>query len=302
MRFFALWFILSLSLSAFAGPDELFKWGDEQRIVQKMNMKDAARQKQQQQAGPDFEGEFSHKSVGKAVLMSAVIPGAGQFYAESYIKSAVFLAVEGAAWYINFHYNNKGDDKDAEFKGYANTHWSEYRYWSWIAYRAAELGVSGAPLSEEDFIMENPNPGQTWYLIPQEDYTPELVRQLRNIEKNNFSHRLPKTKTQQYYEMIGKYSHQFGAAWDDATFKEYDVNEISPRFDQYRTMRDDANRLYNIAQYGLMTALVNHVVSAIDAGFTTRNYNRDHLYMDMSYNNILYKTEYVNMFGLNLHW
>jgi hypothetical protein len=68
------------------------------------------------------------------------------------------------------------------------------------------------------------------------------------------------------------------------------------------TMRDDANRFYDIAQYGLMAALVNHLVSAIDAGFTARSYNRRHVRMEMSYQNIDYKGEYVNMLGVNLKW
>jgi hypothetical protein len=67
-------------------------------------------------------------------------------------------------------------------------------------------------------------------------------------------------------------------------------------------MRDQANRYYDIAQYGLMAVLINHVVSSIDAGFTTRNYNRRQVKMEMSYQNLRYKGEYLNMFGVNLSW
>jgi hypothetical protein len=61
-------------------------------------------------------------------------------------------------------------------------------------------------------------------------------------------------------------------------------------------MRDEANRLYDKAAYGTMIALVNHVISAIDAGFSTRRYNQRQI--KLSYQNRRYENEYVNMFGL----
>jgi len=132
----------------------------------------------------------------------------------------------------------------------------------------------------------------------------EILFNLREIEQNEFSHRLPSTRTQQYYEMIGKYPGQFGNAWSDASFdrKYSGPDNITSNNNFYMDMRDEANRYYDIAQYGLMAVLINHVVSAIDAGFTTRNYNRRQVKMEMSYKNLRYKREYVNMFGVNVSW
>jgi hypothetical protein len=151
------------------------------------------------------------------------------------------------------------------------------------------------------------DPNHNWYLI-QENYYNEnmdqVISTLRQYEADKFSHRLPSSKTQQYYEMIGKYPHQFGAAWSDASFDMIysGPDNITVNNNFYMDMREQANRLYEKAQYGLMVALVNHVISAIDAGFTARSFNREHMKMEMSYRNIIYKGEYVNMFGVNMKW
>src|SRR5512143_3918645 len=49
------------------------------------------------------------KSPWLAAGMSLVVPGAGEFYAERYLKSAVFLAVEVGVWALAYHFDRKGD-------------------------------------------------------------------------------------------------------------------------------------------------------------------------------------------------
>ena len=81
------------------------------------------------------------------------------------------------------------------------------------------------------------------------------------------THTLPDTKTQQYYEMIGKYD-QFQAGWDS--------EEGSPEKtrDYYETLRDKSNRYLIQASYCTMAVLANHLISALDTGWTIRRYNR----------------------------
>jgi hypothetical protein len=188
---------------------------------------------------------------------------------------------------------------------YADENWNEYRYWSYVNWVAAnDPNYEGTTYP----YQEVPAPdGGNWYLIDEYYYNNEreqVLSTLREVEADRFSHRLPSTKTQQYYEMIGKYPTQFGNAWSDANFeKPYSgPNNITANNNYYMDMRDDANRLYDIAQYGAMTALINHVVSAIDAGFTARHYNRRHATVEMSYKNLQYKSEYINMLGVNVKW
>lgn len=249
------------------------------------------------------EGEVTGgktKSVSRSVIYSAVIPGLGQFYSKSYIKAGIFAAVEIAAWATNIHYNNLGDDKDAKYRGFADQNWSEYRYWSYVNYlnsqRAEPLG---------DVYPYYQPQGTSWYLIEESIYGADVIAHLRTIE-NEFSghtHSLPETKTQQYYEMIGKYPEQFGNAWRDASFDaSYSGFEdrVTSMNDRYTNLSKEAESLYDKAGYGSMAALINHVISAVDAGFTTRSYNRRQ--MKLSYDNRIYNGEYVNMFGVDFIW
>jgi hypothetical protein len=63
-----------------------------------------------------------------------------------------------------------------------------------------------------------------------------------------------------YYEDIGKYAY-YTAGWDTGTL------------DDYLDMRDDSNRLLKNSGYAMMGALVNHVVSAVDALRLARSHN-----------------------------
>ncbi len=256
----------------------------------------------------------STKSVAKAVAFSALLPGAGQLYNGSYWKAAAFLAVEAAAWTIFFTYTQKGDDKDTEFKQYADQYWSEYRYWSYVNYLADQRysesfpnGYDEVPYDVNGSVIQDEYGSRTWYLIDQAYYNQETINYLRGIETqfptgSGFTHHLPDTKTQQYYEMIGKYPKQFGNAWYDAdfnaTYQDFGQGNITPMNALYATMRDDANQLYKTASYGTMVALVNHLISAIDAGFTARSINRRA--MEVTYHNRFVVDEYVNMFGLSV--
>ncbi|KPJ60804.1 MAG: hypothetical protein AMJ46_04895 [Latescibacteria bacterium DG_63] len=64
-----------------------------------------------------------------------------------------------------------------------------------------------------------------------------------------------------YYEDIGKYAYYI-CGW-----------ESPEHLETYRDMRDDSNRLLKGSNYAIMAAVVNHVVSAIDALRLARNYN-----------------------------
>jgi len=248
-------------------------------------------------------GTIPQKSVAKAVAFSALVPGTGQIYAKSYIKAGIFMAVEIGAWAANIYYNNKGSEKDDEFRQYADQFWSEKAYWSYVNYQNSKLEE---PLTEVYPAEWYDTPeGGRWYLILDQVYGPDAVANLREIENRfpGFTHRLPETKTQQYYEMIGKYAIQFGNAWSDASFDfVYDGyrKKVSPQNDFYSQMRAESNEYYDKAGYGAMVALVNHVVSAFDAGFTTRSFNRRQL--RMSYQNRPVNGQYVNLFGLSMRW
>jgi hypothetical protein len=175
---------------------------------------------------------FKGKSVKRAFLYSMIVPGSGEFYGGSKIKAAAFLSVDVALWALYFNYHGQGKDKETEYQGFADDHWSEDDYIAWL--------IVTYDITSDTQTYKDPVTGEWVYL----------------------SHHLPDTKTDQYYEMIGKYE-QFTGGWDELGNRE-----------TYLGQRRDSNDLLNKAKYAAMFSLGNHILSAFDAAFTVKRYNK----------------------------
>jgi len=81
--------------------------------------------------------------------------------------------------------------------------------------------------------------------------------------------KLPNMKTQQYYEMIGKYD-KFQQGWDDAD----PITGASARRKLYVQMRDEANNKLDAARTWAMISLANRVLSAFDAALSAKRFNK----------------------------
>jgi hypothetical protein len=210
-----------------------------------------------QEVVPDFASK--KKSVWIAGGLSLLVPGAGEFYAESYWKSAAFLAVEVGVWVVAYIYDRKGDKQTDYFQGFANEHWSVVRY---ATFAQAVSGKTYANL----FI-----PG-TGARYPWEQVNWTVLNQIERDIGGYFSHTLPVYGEQQYFELIGKYP-QFNQGWDDAGPSFNYGDPLTPRFLYYAGERGKANTYYETASTVVAVAIVNHVVSAVDAAFTAGSYN-----------------------------
>ncbi len=201
-------------------------------------------------------------SITKAGLMSALIPGSGQIYTGSYLKSALFFAVEVASWSVYFIYTKKGDEQTRKFKQYADENWSVIRYAEWMNEWMGKYGTPDAPIIQID-QNENLKPWQriNWTRLN------EAERYISRLS-GGFSHTLPYYGEQQYYELIGKY-HQYAPGWNDfdSRFVPEDVRLLQPteRFKFYSLERGKANDFYSIASTSLFIVVANHVLSSIDA-------------------------------------
>ncbi len=194
-------------------------------------------------------------------LFSLVLPGAGEFYSESYYKSAIFFALEAALVTVAIVYNKRGDDKTEEFENYAdnisdNSGWSVVRYAQWInQYKGKNIQI-------------DPNTNlKAWERVNWA----ELNAVEREI--NGFSHTLARHGEQQYYEMIGKY-HQFSPGWWDFSGGSNNF-EISPSYAYYSGLRGEANDLYNVSTKAVVGIYINHFLSALDAVWSAVSFNKD---------------------------
>lgn len=232
---------------------------------------------------PSMETEPARgtKSPFLAAGLSLVLPGAGELYAESYWKAALFFAADVAFWALAYTNDKKGDDQTSFFQRYADTHWSVVRYAEFSlqrhvpeSRRAAYANLINPNLSLPDWQRVN------WPLLNQ------MEREISSTpEGRYYSHTLPIRPEQQYYELIGKYP-QYNQGWDDArpdwVYSETDVTE---RFKYYAQQRGKANDYYSTATTFVTVAVINHVISALDAAWSAANYNK-HLHASMQFKNI----------------
>jgi hypothetical protein len=118
--------------------------------------------------------------------------------------------------------------------------------------------------------------GQEWedifHAFADEHWSEERWREWmqQHPEFGDTTHTLPSTKTQQYYEMIGKYN-QFKAGWDDW---EEGGSALTENRNHYEGLRDKSNVQFKRASYCAMISLGNHILSAMDAALTIRSRNR----------------------------
>lgn len=233
------------------------------------------------QVGLDFSGlvvssesgenKFNKYSPLKAGLLSAVIPGGGQFYTKSYLKSALFFTAEVALWVVYFSYTKKGDEQTIRFKQYADENWSVVDYAEWMNQWMTKYGTPDAPI-----IRITPDPSlKPWQRV---DWS-RLNEAERYIAQRagGFSHTLPFYGEQQYYELIGKY-HQYAPGWNDfdRNFVPENVSELkpTPKFKFYSSERGKANDFYSIATTSAFVLVANHVLSTVDAVITAMLSNR----------------------------
>ena len=235
------------------------------------------------------------KSVPKALLFSAVVPGSGQIYSRSYLKGLAFLVIEAAALTGHFSFTSEGNRLEDQFEADANALWDEDAYWEWMD------EISG--IKRDSFVTHG-----------------EWIAALRAYERDSFSHFLPEEKNQPYYENIGKYN-QFVIGWEDFrketlhdsieifTYADYqngewdgqDLRTVSSKRTAYTELQDDSDRNFKRATTMASLLLLNHVLSALDAAWTTKRFNR-RVQAGLSVGQKIYQTEIIPVLRLGVSW
>lgn len=195
------------------------------------------------------------KSPVLAGVLSAILPGAGQFYNEDYWVAGVFFIVEAALVTTAVVYDNKGDEQTTSFEEYADQNWSVVDYAQWLAdYKEADY--SKIVVSDDESLPP-------WERVDWNE--------LNAAETG--SHKLPPHGGQQYYELIGKY-HQYSSGWND--YAGGSNNElISPNFTYYAGERGEANDYYSTASTAVIGVYINHILSAAEAVWGATRFNKN---------------------------
>ena len=201
-----------------------------------------------------------------AAGLSVIIPGAGQFYNDDYWKSAIFVAVEVAAIITAISYNTKGNDQTVKFEAFANSEngWDVDKYAHWSVDNASRINPQ---ILEGDPILNifDSNGNVIW----------SKLNSLETKIGSWYSHQLAPYDDQQYYEMIGKYQ-QFNPGWADFNYSDaYTYGDpLTKTFLWYADERGKANSYYDVSNLAVKILVANHIISAVEAAFSTNSYNR----------------------------
>jgi hypothetical protein len=219
--------------------------------------------------------EVHRKSPYLAAGLSVVLPGAGEFYSESYWKGAIFIVAEATLWTLDIIYNGKGDTQTDFYKKYADDHWSAARYAEWIN---ANLQYLNPSLDKATYAIPiNSNTS----LPPWERIDWKALGRVEHEIGGGFSHSLAPYGDQQYFEMIGKYM-QFIHGWDQTDFNTTTyMDQLTPQMTWYAGERGKANDFYNIASTAVTILVLNHVLSAFDAAWSAHSHNTLHTEVTM---------------------
>lgn len=225
---------------------------------------------------------YEKKSLAKAMMLSSLFPGAGQFYANKRsITTYIFPLIEIgliAGYFINY---SDGLDAEADYEAYADAHYNrDHQHY-------AEADLINDPMNNSSFYDDH-------FRLDDED-------------------------TQHFYEDIGKYNkYVFGWndwfdiyatntagntvspewLWEETTegknlwignavtnseSEYYDSNYNDPYTiysgfrSEYIQMRKDTETIYDKAELYSFGIVANHILAAIDAVRLTRIHNREYL-------------------------
>jgi hypothetical protein len=225
-------------------------------------------------------------------LFSGLIPGAGQFYAKSYIKSASFLAAEVGLWIAYSIFQKKGNDQTDLYETYANNYWSMRKYGQWLRDQGFHSSGQINPLENDLEVLRHQ------INICEED------------PQNGFSHTLPKPGDQQYYEVIGKYQ-TYICGWSSADPNVINKNNYLSyklaQVDGYMSDRQKANDYFDRGSLMITVVIVNHLLSAADGVWSVVRYNsnldiKTSFDVHSRYSAALQKSVLVPQFNLSINF
>ncbi len=210
------------------------------------------------------------KNPRKAMLMSAVLPGTGQFYSQSVSWGIVYSVLELAGISGTVYYNQAGNAKTDDYTSFADNHWNVIR---WLDDYYGEYEKPWAnPAAEKTHNV--------YLYVGTHRYTfTEFIQTFETWKDwQAYRDQIELEKEYHFYENISKYK-QFKQGWDD--WQEYKddpdyqvIRRSSPNQEHYADMRKDANDLLKRSTYFTSALMFNHLISAFDAFFRTSRWNK----------------------------
>jgi hypothetical protein len=210
-------------------------------------------------ANVPLQPQPQEKSARTAMLMSAIFPGAGQFYVDKKsITAYIFPVIEIGLWYSYFSLYKKGDKATRDFENYADAHYSRQEQ------GRIQQALINWVYTKEDFRLDDTNTQHYYedlgkydkYIFGWDDWR-------QNYEKDGIINWLVTDDGNNTW--YGNYNHLTG----QNDMPSYSANRMT-----YVRMRLDANNNYKNADTMGYFIVLNHALSVADAYRVTKKHNK----------------------------
>jgi hypothetical protein len=260
-----------------------------------------------------------YRSPRLAMLLSLLVPGLGQAYSRNYVKAGGFVAAELAVIGVAVYFNAVGKSKKEDAHKFADRHFSvdslkKYEeQLRWTLAHDPELGGvdvdsliinSHWPYDAAFYNAADRRSADFYNSIGGVDFTPGwddnefTLDQIIKFERDSvyqasngswYQRLHPDSNTDFFWIVRAVDAHGNRLVIDQRDR----ARGYSSRQGRYNSMMDDANSYSDLVNYTLYALLVNHIVSAIDAGFTARAYNARLLGKESVWNRVSVEQQYV---------
>ena len=251
----------------------------------------------------------------RPMLYSLILPGAGQWYNKSPAwKIGLFAGIEAASIFSGLQWKKKAEDIRLQYEIFADQNWDLE---TWV------FNTLNTPIGNYADVHINGTHKLTLVL------SGSLAVQYGNyvssdsLENNAhwvYTNEVSVLRDRDFYENIGKYD-QFVGGWIDCYglannqlwfVVEKDVGDSTeiiistPNKEDYVNQRGRSNDYLNMAKYAVSAVMFNHVISALEAVWSTQIRNRTKKERKVQTNvGLLYNqhAKYgVGGIAVSLHW
>jgi hypothetical protein len=223
----------------------------------------------------------------RPMLYSIILPGAGQWYNKSPAwKIGLFAGIEAASIFSGLQWKKKAEDIRLQYEIFADQNWDLE---TWV------FNTLNTPIG--NYADVHINGTHKLILVLSGSLAEQYGNYVSSDSLENNAHwvytgEVNVLRDRDFYENIGKYD-QFVGGWTDCydpsdiqyTFPQWfevekdvgDSTEIiisTPNKQDYVGQRARSNNYLNMAKYAVSAVMFNHVISALEAVWSTQIRNR----------------------------
>ncbi len=233
----------------------------------------------------------AYRSIKKALFLSLIVPGAGQFYVGSYFRGLAFLTIEASLFMGWYHFVvTKQNRAKRSSQKFADQFYSLSKYEDNVLTNLnqsdlvkADLYSNRADLCVALHDPTNRDPKGSFLTClnfgSNQIYTSTshygVIQGERNLKDSSVLHtsnyRLNRFKNvDDFYSVITRQSGHLSLGWIDAN----DPNKVSPHQIEYLSLFKRTQELADFQNLFFGGLILNHIISAIDASITAYFHNQ----------------------------